>query len=361
MFTFSKPEKIYDSSRCICDGVSATLKKDANTITIFRSTWNQSYKFSGPLSDPNKSLESSKFNKDFFQIPTRLKMTAKYAAGAGNYANFYLKNVYCIRKSELIGFIHLEYLRGMKGTKALECRTCPDYPAVYRIGLCYSKNAGKVWTFCGDIIGANDTTPGACNIGGVPYLVIKDFLYIYFNEKAVNQPGLYPSIARARLSEVISAARKGNVISWAKYNSTTQTWDQNGITGLGSKIIADTVPNIQLDMHTDAAFCAPAREYLLMVSGYSHNDDQFSRIYLYISKDGIHWISPRKIVESTTHERHPAYPFFLSIASDASSDCSTVGKEFYIYYMNMLFRPADVPFNPTDLPLYRIKVNVHAQ
>ena len=101
----------------------------------------------------------------------------------------------------------------------------PVYPAIYRIGLCYSRNSGDSWTFCGDIIGVNDTTHDtvdmAFNIGGAPYLIIDGFIYVYFNEKSPVSKQ-YPSVARAELSSVVSAARASNVTKWLKYNKNSK-------------------------------------------------------------------------------------------------------------------------------------------
>jgi hypothetical protein len=359
----SEPECIYKTGATTykkkyyaCDAVSATLRRDNTTMYIFRSTWNATFRFWGPLENAEQHPMFS-LNRDLFTIPSGMTITTKWMAGASNFANIYLKNILDLGSGELIGFLHLEYLKGLQGSAFPSCPTCPAYPAIYRIALCYSKNQGETWTFCGDIIGANDAAPGACNIGGAAYVIENDYIYVYFNEKVPNSEH-YPSVARALTREVIERARRFDAQAslWHKYNARTGAWDQDAICGIGSRIIGGK----SVDMHADAAFCIPLSKYLLAV-----RDNEKGGLYLYQSINGLNWTAdPVRIAADYTDkgvEHQPVFPYFASLTADANADCSSVGKEFFIYYIGQHFADRDKPprqFTAEDQPVFRVKVQI---
>ncbi|NLG19567.1 MAG: hypothetical protein GX556_19785 [Fibrobacter sp.] len=366
--TISRPTQVYSSDTRICDAVYATLKKDKGNVFIFTSTWNSTFKFWGPLSDPKANLANanSTLNSNLFTIPPALQthVSHNYAANVSNYANFYLKNVIDIGKNELLGLLHLEYMRNFLPANDPNCPNCPFYPAIYRIGLCYSNNSGDSWIFCGDIIGVNDPSinklpngelDGELNIGGAPNLIIGDYIYVYFNEKSPSTAENYPSVARAKLQEVIESARNSTVTTWQKFNQASNSFDQDGLTGLGSRIINGS----GLDAHTDAAYCRDLKKYLLLI-----RDNINTGLFMYRSTDGVTWSDKQRIASDVTvnqETRHPAYPFFAAISDDANSVSSVVGKKFYIYYLNMRWpTSSSTPMAGTDLPLHRVQVNVNS-
>lgn len=351
VFEILERKNIYLSDPHICEAVCATLKKDSTNVIFFSSTWNSTFKYCGPLSDPRKNLQNvnKTLNKDLFTIPTRLKshVSHSHKQGVKIYANFFLKNVIDLGKGELLGLLHLEYMKNYINNP-------PVYPAIYRIGLCYSRNSGDSWTFCGDIIGVNDTTHDtvdmAFNIGGAPYLIIDGFIYVYFNEKSPVSKQ-YPSVARAELSSVVSAARASNVTKWLKYNKNSKNFDQDGISGLGSPVINREY----LDVHSDATYCNYLKKYLLIVR---ENSDP--GLFMYISADGIEWSRTQKLASDNIDQgvqRHPVYPFFVSLSDGSNSDMSIVGKEFYVYFINIHW-PLSYNWVGTDLPLNRLKITV---
>lgn len=357
--TFSERTQIYSEDPvAICDAVCATLKKDNNNTFLFSSTANTTYKFWGPMEDP-KRYSAVLSHPSSFTIPPHLQdhVTFNYVPGVTNYANIYLKNVIAIGGNELLGLLHMEYMQGF-------LNDYPNYPAIYRIGLCYSNNLGDSWTFCGDIIGVYNWRPmllpggvlnDAVNIGGAANLIIGDSIYVYFNEYGLSNSTKYPSVARAKLSDVILAARNSTVTTWHKYDSSSKSFTQDGIDGLGSPVINKQY----LDVHTDAAYCRHLKQYMLLV-----RDIIGKGLFLYRSTDGISWSHKQKVASDTIvneKDRFPVYPFFASISGDANSVSSIVGKEFYIYYINAYFRPEKEGLGQrTDLPLHRVKVNVNA-
>jgi len=294
-----------------------------------------------------------------FSIPSGMDITTKGKAGVKNYANIYLKNVFDLGNGELIGFLHLEYLKGTQGSLNPACAQCPFYPAIYRISLCHSENSGKSWTFCGDIIGASDSRPGQCNIGGVAYVTVGDYFYVYFNEKSPTSAA-YPAVARALKKDVIDSVRKTppRVAGWHKYNGASGNWDQDGISGLGTQILSGE----NLDLHADAAYCVACKRYLLTV-----RDNGKNGLYLYQSVNGLEWKNPQFLAADYTENGvlyQPVFPYFASLSGDANTDCSVVGMEFFIYYIAQHFPERDNPprfFIPSDQPIFRVKVQVKAE
>jgi hypothetical protein len=159
--TIGSPEQIYPSSNPIADAVCATLKKDADNIYIFRSSWNTTFKYYGPLIDPQHNLvtNASMQTKDIITIPSALQsaMHINYNPierltnkPTYNLVNFYLKNVYDLGNGNLLGFLHLEYLDWVPngdGTYSPNYTTDPSGAPTanhYRIGLCYSTNTGDL-------------------------------------------------------------------------------------------------------------------------------------------------------------------------------------------------------------------------
>jgi hypothetical protein len=336
------------TSNPIADAVCATLKRDASTLFLWRSTFNKTDKYYGPITNPQQNRLWEKYNDALFSIPANLQSSMRVTGSSVlpivttipsyRFVNFYLKNVYDLGSSMLLGFVHLEYLAWVKykvnGVWDGKSFT-PGYDPVlggadhYTIGMVYSTDAGYTWKFLGDIIRPNDHTPniGSGNIGGAAYLHVGSNIYVYFNEKGTNT-GTYPSVAMASLSSITSAAAAGNVVSWKKYNAATHAFDQNGLSGLGSQIISGT----GLDMHADAAYCTPLKQYLLTV-----NDGNDLSLWIYRSNDGINWNKYRPFAQKYTGTdgfvHYPCYPYFASTDADASSDNSTVGKNFSLIYI----------------------------
>jgi hypothetical protein len=378
----SNPTLIYDRSEPIADAVCATLKV-SNTLYVWRSSWNVTIKYSGTLGNPQQTrvTPANTQNKDIFAIPSRLQssvkvnalpLEARVAPPSYRMVNFYLKNVYSMGNNQLLGFLHLEYMAWVKSTNPAYCPTgyyCPDYNHTtgqadhYSIGLAYSSNNGNSWTFLGDIIRTNDHTANlGGNIGGAAYVVVPnsnggDF-YAYFNEKpASGNP--YPSVAKANINSVKEAALAQRVTSstggalWKKYDAGTNSFYRDPISGLGSPILAGA----NLDMHSDAAYSSALGQYMLTVN--EPVDATTRALALYRSKDGVKWFRGRTLAQSYTgadnKRHHPCYPYFASLAGDASADNSTVGRAFSVFYISESFTGQWVA---TDEPVYRVDLTV---
>jgi hypothetical protein len=275
-----------------------------------------------------------------------------------------------MKAGDLLGFVHVE--------------TTPDGTnrADYSIGLAYSTNNGDNWAYCGDIIRmACNSTAGNNNISGIPYIVYKDpsnikWFYVYFNDfgntnwysnKNFN-PGKRQCVARSLFNDVLintyiicSKANQNYQLNsnnlvpkfYKWINSGSLTWstkDACTFNDLGAQIIPkfpgigtpyppppSGLPNngpdsLLYDFHSDAAYCSALKKYLITVSNGLDPNNPCGALFLYSSRDGVHWGYPELIDVSPGSEHiEKAHSFFASLNNDASEDCSTVGKEFYIY------------------------------
>jgi hypothetical protein len=351
--TASEPELLYATMPCRCDAVSATLKKDSSNLWTFLSSWDRTYKYSGSMDYPwqdNVLIMHSNYYKMFSTYAKQHTAEYAYDFGTKRYheirngsdrINLYLKNVHKIGSNELLGFLHVEY--------TFQDGVNP-YPAYYSIALCHSTNNGDHWTFCGDIIRTNNIrADNRCNIGGAAYVIKDGNYYIYFNEVDQNYEK-FPSVACADTGAVNIAARNGQVTEWKKFNSSGN-WNIVACSsnpGLGSRIIPESIMPFP-DMHADAAYCNYLKKYLLAMKS-SNN------LYILSSTDGINWNNPQLVAQyNNSTGRIPSYPYFASLSSDANEDCSIVGKQFSVYYINMLYEPT----SGNNLSLFRIKMMVH--
>jgi hypothetical protein len=352
---------VYNDLPEFCDAVAATYRTRDGRLRLWRSTNFRTLLFEGPLSDPHEKTVFDKAHDNLFSVPTSLRtllkpQSCKQAKQFGlTSAALYLKNVYEIADNELLGFVHLEYFRGCRNGGVW-------YPAVYRIGLAHSFDGGRSWRFLGDIVGvhnddfrggctwAGSPIPGVnCNVGGVPYLVVDGWFYVYFNETSKGTIIQYPAVARARVTDVVAAARNDRLTVWRKFDANG--WAENGISGLGARLLDPPVAGAGLDTHHDAAYCESLGEYLMTVGVPVHAGSAIDRLYLYRSADGLTWREPLCIAESESRFHGTAFSYFASTDADASRDCSRVGKRFSIFYIDQ---------NPAEhqLPVYRVDVEI---
>lgn len=258
--------------------------------------------------------------------------------------NAYIPNVYQCPGGGLVGFVHIEsskgnptenpapppgnnWFYGDRGANSVR----------YSIGIAYSGDNGEHWSYCGDVIcsGNQDGNCGTNNIGGIPYVVHNDSLYVYFNEfDAGNNRRI--GVARAKAGDVIAAAQAGNVTLWEKY--TDPGWSTDALAS--GNYGADIVPHISgislYDTHADAAYCSPLSTFLLLAQTSGNG-----KLLLYSSYDGLHWNSnPAYLDDNYDCSGTPVvcteqpHAFFVSFNLDGSNDCTIVGKEFYVYYLH---------------------------
>ena len=336
------------------DGVVATLQNSNGTVTSFYPYMNGYQKFSGPLHDPRKKfiphVNPNQFNyvwldgvgnqyTSLYETPFDLNFSTFDTLTPG----VFLKNIYRIGDDELLGILHNEKFPG----------PVHIHPVHYSVALAYSENGGNTWTVLGDIIKPkNDnlivhphaqpdwTIEEKCigknNIGGTPYIVINDYMYIYFNETldGVEQncyDGNPPeqddptkrrvSVARAPLTEVISKARNGEVSTWKKYSGGT--W-KNALEGnLGDEVITP-IEGGAIDLHSDAT-----QSVYLYQDSYLMLGVMGESIYMWRSLDGINW--GNEIIIASNSVNLLRFPYFSGF-SNVSKDGHKFEQEFFVYY-----------------------------
>ena len=284
------------------DGTPATLIYDENNIEFFYTCGYETKRSYGPLNDPfQNALPNVTLNMNGFS------------------GTAWLMNIYKVSDSNLIGFMHRETSAGQS-------------EGMFYSGIGYSTNNGASWTYLGDVLSPYRNDRAGSNMGGVPYIIVGDYFYIYFNEHT-SDFYRYISVARALVSDVIKAAQSNTVTSFNKYSSGSWV---NGMKGLASPVIADSSIltasssdanwKRSFDSHTDATYCSALDKYLLLIQTHS-----LGYLLLYTSTNGIDWAEETVVDYDPSGLTIHAYCCFAGLTG-VSDDASTVGSEFYIYY-----------------------------
>ena len=207
----------------------------------------------------------------------------------------------------------------------------------FSIGLGYSVDDGKSWTYCGEIIRPADDR---ANIGGGAYIIVGDYLYVYYNDgisiddadnttdaETAERNSRRQCVARARLDDVLKKASNHKVGIWYKYKDGH--WD---IPGLSKTAGTDLIPKVYgaEDVHSDAAYCTALEKYLLTVQTHTAH-----KLLLFSSIDGIQW-TREAIVDDTDEDIMQPYSCFVDY-DGPTADCSQVDGSFYIYYPRKSF------------------------
>jgi hypothetical protein len=269
-------------------------------------------KYQGSLSVPFQNFLWSKESHLFFSDPqnklggpyTKINdLNWTYGGGAP-----WIVNLYQAADTELLAFIHIEQGALVNGNYSTGASS---------LGLAYSNNAGESFIYLGNII-EYQRLRDEYNMQGVPYFIKDGYFYIYYHDLC---PGAATTVARAPVTEVMQAARRGNVSSWKKYN--LGTWDSNGLGGACTKVNIET----GID-HTDAMYSTHTGKYYLLLSR-AGNSLLSTWIKLYESTDGINWTFIKNIVEElNTVEGGYQY---VSVVDSTGRDNSQVGESFFVY------------------------------
>lgn len=225
----------------------------------------------------------------------------------------WVMNTWQTTDGDILGFVHIERETG--------------YPGVVgkgRVGLAWSTDYGKTFKFLGYI--AIPYKDPNMNISGMPYVINNGYFYVYYNDLCPG--GSAMAVIRAKVDDVLEAARNGTVTPWHKYKDGS--WDSLGLGGACTGLI----PSLEGGAHSDATYSTYSNKYYLLV--HRPINEQFgfdtSFVKIYSSKNGVDWAPEATVSEKndTQVQFGYAYPEFVS-TSPTLRDNNRVGKEFYVY------------------------------
>ena len=230
------------------------------------------------------------------------------------------------------------------------------------IGLAYSQDNGDSIIDLGEIIQAEVPIDqyiskgfGAIEVQGGPIVVAPDgYFYVFFNEHSLAGQYVGISVARAPISEVVAAARNGELSQWMKYYNGS--WNQVGMGGLGSRVV-NPLPYTWITW-CDAAWNRYLNKFVMICSISMYDSKGVftgdTALAYASSADGIQW-DPMTVLtlypENPVRERF--YPSIIGL--EDGKNLKLTGKKFYVYYTNSYLgawnRWADASVN-------RIKITV---
>ncbi len=217
---------------------------------------------------------------------------------------------------EVLGFVHIEREDASPGADGWG-----------RVGLARSTNYGDTFKYLGHIaIPFND--PEHINVSGVPYFVKDGYFYAYYLDRCypVGGKGVRPNVAviRAKVSDVVAAARKGEVSLWKKYYDGG--WTESSIGGKCTELwqAKDGI------IHSDAVYSTHTNKaYMVRQRTKNESTGQSAWLSLFESTDGIKWTLTKEIVPPTMNvEFGYAYQVLLG---EKGENKGVVGSRFYIY------------------------------
>jgi hypothetical protein len=267
----------------------------------------------------------------------------------------WLTNIHSLSPDTLLGFLHIE-----------TSDSGQDYqlPVKYSIGLARSTDGGQSWLYLGEIIKPQNQhlasgTLLLPNVGGVPYLIIKengvDYIYVYFSDYGIctgRQDSmctvdigclnpLYPkainTVARARLDSVRKHVSLGDVgvRLWKKLDQTNpNSWTGDGFNGLGTEILRpiNEPARIFYPLHGDAIKYRTASDsgFLLVVPTNESCRHQW-RSTIYRSQNGTTWEKYLDVAPKDSLTFGLAHPVFVS-DNPITNDGLVMGGAFWLYF-----------------------------
>ena len=233
---------------------------------------------------------------------------------------------------ELLGIIHEESVGGTDRQ---------------RIGLAWSSDGGNTWAYLGRIV-SQYGDPSGSNIQGAPYLIKDDYLYVYYADTGDGSaPAAGLGVSRARLVDVLSAARSGSVGVglWYKYYAGNFTEPS---LGGRSTLLGPFGIN-----HTQAIYSSLTGKYYLSLSMMS-GDGQDSFVKLFESTDAIQWSLSAVLADESSGSLRPGggYQYCSIVDPDGYADGAAKGQ-FDVYCVK-----DPLPENIPQVGLYRWRVNL---
>ncbi len=309
------PQIVYPHARMpyTMDGSWATLALGGGRVMFFETDMGHKpyyFRYSGIAGDPLQKAE------------------APFAIDYNGYGHVWpggcwINNIYKHTDHTLVGFCHREEYAPGNGRK--------DGGRNFFLGLAKSTDGGSNWKYLGDVIAPHGLNGHDPNIGGVPFLIVNHYVYLYFNEYdgSSTNNSRFLAVARASVDDMMSAVQAGRVPDFRKFSNGK--WTEEGMTGLASEIIPGSRCHVGdwaegvYDFHSDATYCKPLGRYLITVQTHTLN-----RLLLYSSVDGLRWQFGR-VLDHAPGCMHP-YSCFVGFDPSAADDGHEVGSKFTIFF-----------------------------
>jgi len=242
------------------DGSLSTLRNDSGQMLFFHSFGcrirNNEHRRSrhswhtGPPDDPLKTHLSSRTDEDLWDYNGWYENTEE--------RGIWILGMYEAPGGDLLGITHSEV-------------RYPGKRQQFALGIGYSSDRGQRWTYCGEVVVAADPHK---NVGGGAYHIIDGYMQVYYNDTEGQ------CLARAKLADVLQAARRHGVGPWMKYHEGA--WK---LPALKTTSATPIFPGEgDEDVHSDAAFCTALKKYLLTVQTHGRGE-----LLLFASSDGVDW------------------------------------------------------------------------
>lgn len=290
----------------VMDSTLATLRRDQDSWFFYHTVdWGRRIeKWHGTPSNPLQAKVWQKSRDEVFDL--RGQYTTVHHAG------LWLINIHRMPDGNLMGVVHVELHPGEPAV---------NHGEEYALGLVFSEDGGDRWVYCGEIVRPQDAHG---NVGGAPMLVVGDHFYVYFNDHGAS--GRRAAVARAPVSDVLHAARRGSVTPWRKFSDGV--WEQDGLTGYGAAVLLqpDVGVGHPIDLHADAAWNRALGKY--MVTSWCAGGGM-GRLYLHLSDDAIHF-EPPILVDEEPGQWMPYSTFLTDEGDRQTDDMNAVGVEFFL-------------------------------
>lgn len=190
------------------------------------------------------------------------------------------------------------------------------------LGMAKSTDGGNTFSDIGEIVTANVSydsvnCPTIVEMMGGAYTIKDGYMYVYFADYLESGEMNSLSVARASLSDILTAAAGGNATSFSKYYSGT--FSQPGIAGLSSSLISGNPSTRWMDV----TYNSYLNRFVMVVA--QNTSSTGVNLFMTSSVDGINW-DARVQIESEAGESF--YPTLVGTESDPK----VTGNSFYIYY-----------------------------
>lgn len=231
------------------------------------------------------------------------QLFANLTSGDGN---LWIVNTY-VTENGILAFVHVEAVGGTGR---------PGYTGKTRLGLAWSTNDGRSFTYLGPIVSAH-ADPNPHNVQGGSYLIKNGYFYVYFHDTK----GI--TVARAPVNEVLSGVKKGITTKWLKYMGDEKGFSSPAMGGESATIGVKGVS------HSDAACSTYTGKCYLILTRMTWGGGN-SYIKMVESLDGVHWENEQTISELVATKGVRGYQY-AAIADAGQLHSPEVSNAFYLY------------------------------